>query len=638
MNNRKFRYRIATLLSVLALLSAGCSDDTTENTAQRDRLVTDLLVPGSTFYTSTTKELTIQGKGFAEGDALALADVATGTEIPLTLKAIDHAYVTFAVPQEIPTGSYRLVVHRGRESQVLGILKFRRSLDLEIPDKEGMNVKGVVFCGSLPVAGVVVSDGEVVTTTDDAGCYYLASKKHHGYVFMSVPSGYEPQSENSVPLIWGPVTPGEEACEQVDFELVEAPGQDDFDLLVLADIHLANRLGDIAQYKELMLPEVKNYIAASPRKVYIMNVGDMTFDLYWNSNKYNLGDYTNTLKDSAIPALIYHVPGNHDNERFVDPEIPDALWDSIAQRPYRQIIGPNYYSFNLGKVHFVMLDNIIVRKGALKNSRRPSRNDYQLDERQLRWLGRDLETIGSGTPLVVCMHVPVADWTGIGSDGTPEFAAKESQQTMYDQIMPLLARFDDVRFLTGHNHRFINIPLTDRIFQHTLVSASAVSWKINGPESRLVSEDGSPGGYLILRYRGGRADWQFKPNGYRADRNQFRVYDLNRVPEEFGGQPGSNRCLINVYNWDERWTVRVRENGRDLKVEQVWAKDPLYILIRRDALPTRPTAFRAVANPHMFAVEASAPDTPLEVTVTDRFGRKYRQTVERPKRFDWRTE
>lgn len=82
MNNRKFRYRIATLLSVLALLTAGCNDDTTENTAQRDRLVTDLLVPGSTFYTSTTKELTIQGKGFAEGDALALADVATGAEIP----------------------------------------------------------------------------------------------------------------------------------------------------------------------------------------------------------------------------------------------------------------------------------------------------------------------------------------------------------------------------------------------------------------------------------------------------------------------------------------------------------------------------------------------------------------------------
>ena len=55
-------------------------------------------------------------------------------EIPLTLKAIDHAYVTFAVPQEIPTGSYRLVVHRGRESQVLGISN-SASLDTKSPTR-----------------------------------------------------------------------------------------------------------------------------------------------------------------------------------------------------------------------------------------------------------------------------------------------------------------------------------------------------------------------------------------------------------------------------------------------------------------------------------------------------------------------
>lgn len=103
MIEHKIRYRIATFLSVLALLTTGCSDDTTVNTARKDRLVTDQLVPGSTFYTSTTKELTIQGKGFAQGDALALADIATGAEIPLTLKEVDHAYVTFVVPQDIPT-------------------------------------------------------------------------------------------------------------------------------------------------------------------------------------------------------------------------------------------------------------------------------------------------------------------------------------------------------------------------------------------------------------------------------------------------------------------------------------------------------------------------------------------------------
>ena len=82
---------------------------------------------------------------------------------------------------------------------------------------------------------------------------------------MSVPSATNPSRKTPCPDL-GSGDPGEEACEQVDFELVEAPGQDDFDLLVLADIHLANRLGDIAQYKELMLPEVKNYIAAFAEK------------------------------------------------------------------------------------------------------------------------------------------------------------------------------------------------------------------------------------------------------------------------------------------------------------------------------------------------------------------------------------
>lgn len=542
MNNRKFRYRIATLLSVLTLLTAGCSDDTTENTAQRDRLVTDLLVPGSTFYTSTTKELTIQGKGFAEGDALALADVATGAEIPLTLKAIDHAYVTFAVPQEIPTGSYRLVVHRGQESQVLGILKFRRSLDIEIPDKEGMNVKGVVFCGSLPVAGVVVSDGEVVTTTDDAGCYYLASKKHHGYVFMSVPSGYEPQSENSVPLIWGPVTPGEEACEQVDFELVEAPGQDDFDLLVLADIHLANRLGDIAQYKELMLPEVKNYIAASPRKVYIMNVGDMTFDLYWNSNKYNLGDYTNTLKDSAIPALIYHVPGNHDNDEYAND-------DYTAEQPYKDNLGPTYYSFNIGKVHYVVLDDMLYH----------GRNKYDriIAPEQLAWLYKDLRALDPEIrQLVVACHVPLVANNGAWDDIWYNLKNK-------DELFVLLQDYD-VTIMTGDWHTEGTTRVSDRIVEYVHPAVTGNWWYRQG-----ICCNGYPAAFTEYVFRGDRLesrsliDWA---NG--NSKQQYRVYNKGvtsntGIASSSALDPAGGAPSVLVFFWGvaPNWTFVCRENG-----------------------------------------------------------------------------
>ena len=41
----------------------------------------------------------------------------------------------------------------------------------------------------------MVSDGTEVTVTDDKGIYELKSAKKWGYVFISVPSGYEVAAE-----------------------------------------------------------------------------------------------------------------------------------------------------------------------------------------------------------------------------------------------------------------------------------------------------------------------------------------------------------------------------------------------------------------------------------------------------------
>lgn len=496
-------------------------------------------------------------------------------------------------------------------------------------------VVGRVTCKGRPVAGAVVSDGDLVTRTDADGRYAMVSQKPCGYVFLSIPRGYEAATDGLIPRHFGYTTRC--AVDTIDFEL-ERADNDDFTLFVSADTHLRGDPEelDLPQYRKWYLPQIRREIERTPGRVYSIHLGDMTTDIMWHRNDFSFRKYLDAMK--TYPSPIFHVPGNHDNERFVGMEVPDAQWDSLAQAPYRQWIGPNYYSFNLGKVHFVMLDNIIVRRSVVKNGKSSSRNDYKLDERQLRWLTRDLETVDAATPLVVCMHVPIFRYTGIREDGTGEFATAPALTAMHDQIMPLLARFDRVRFLTGHCHVFINVPVNERITQHAFVSASAVSWKISGPESRLISEDGTPGGYGVIRVRGERMDMQFHPNGYEADRNQFRVYDLNRVPEAYGGEPNANRVLVNVYNWDEGWKISVRENGREIGARRTWTRDPLYRLIRRDALPTRPTAFLAVYNAHMFVVETSAPDTPLDIVVTDPAGRRYRQRVERPKAFDWRIE
>lgn len=93
------------------------------------------------------------------------------------------------------------------------------------------------------MAGVVVSDGTEVTVTDAAGIYELRSAKRWGYVFISVPSGYEAPADGVRPLFYQRLLGASHVVERKDFTLTRVDGQDDFTLFLLGDMHLANRTG-----------------------------------------------------------------------------------------------------------------------------------------------------------------------------------------------------------------------------------------------------------------------------------------------------------------------------------------------------------------------------------------------------------
>ncbi len=496
-------------------------------------------------------------------------------------------------------------------------------------------VVGHVTCAGRPVAGAVVSDGEQIVLTDEQGYYSMVSKKPCGYVFLSIPSGYEVDAAGLVPYFFGYTTKSKQ--DQIDFQLKRAKN-DKFTLFVSTDTHLRGdpHEFDLPQYRKWYLGDIIGQIERTKGKVYSVDLGDMTTDVMWHSNYFGLRKFLDAKK--TYPTPVFAVPGNHDNERFISAEVPDSLWDKVAQEPYRMIMGPNYYSLNLGKAHFVMLDNTIVRKGINAKGKHETKNDYWLDDMQARWLEKDLALVDDETPVIVCMHVPIWHNGPVGENGESTYKVIPGLAKMESQIMPLIKRFKTVHFLTGHTHRFDNVKVSENIYQHNMPSTSAQSWKINGPESRLVCDDGSPGGYMIYTFNGKDISWKFKPEGYAIADNQFRVYDLNTVPEEFGGKPGSNQVLVNVYAWDEDWKVTVKENGREIQAKRVVVKDPLYWLVRKDAIPGRPTAFLAIPTSHMFIVETSGPDTSLDISVTDKFGKRYKQKVLRPKKFDWQTD
>ena len=96
----------------------------------------------------------------------------------------------------------------------------------------------------------------------------------------------------------------------------------------------------------------------------------------------------------GYPAQMFCAMGNHDNDGAT---IHSDSVDWAASAPYRRIIGPRYYSFNIGKVHYVVLDNLIYVNSPKKNSKDgiAGKRDYvrRVDSLQLDWLRRDLATV-----------------------------------------------------------------------------------------------------------------------------------------------------------------------------------------------------------------------------------------------------
>ena len=149
--------------------------------------------------------------------------------------------------------------------------------------------------------------------------------------------------------------------------------------------------------------------------------------------------------------------------------------------------------------------------------------------------------------------------------------------------------------------------------------------------------------------------WLYKGIGHGED-YQFRTYDLNTIHitaaefapnstdealAEYAGpyanQNANNEVLINLWGYESQWLIEVKENGLTLNVTRISAKDPLHIIsydaLRLNAGATPTGAFATNDTPHLFKVTASAPDTTLEIKVTDSFGNVFTESMVRPKAF-----
>lgn len=644
------KYLLLALIAVSQLFACGGSDD---EKAPADNFDVQFTVPGSVDVTEggeCTFAVSGGGKSPLTTDTFILeSDAGISYVCPIVNTTSDSFTVRLADGCE--TGYYKVFVKRDARKKSFGRIYINIVEDIDFKPDAGTTVYGIVSSAGVGVENVVVSDGAEVTVTNEKGIYQLKSAKKWGYVFISVPSGYEVPSVGVLPQFHRALKNSADVVERADFKLEKVDGQDSYKIFMLGDMHLANRTGDLGQFAQFTSDLTDYMTRHKGEKMYALTLGDMTWDLYWYSNSYYFPQYLNTINSQIKNLQIFHTMGNHDND-FQTRSDYDAAVKYVDQ------ICPTYYSFNIGKVHYVVMDDIDCSSYDGTESRNYVKS---LSAEQLDWLAKDLSHVAKTTPVVVAMHAQVFYPTTSG------FKIDHDQVNTL-RLFDILDGYT-VRFVTGHTHKLFNVtpdaPIVDgHNFREYNSGSVCASWWWSGnlTPGIHIGTDGTPGGYGIWDVTGTDFQCLYKSTGW-PEEYQFRSYDLNNVhfsmadvplmPSDISAsvknaymqyvnaypQNNDNEVLINIWNWNSDWTLSVvDENRKTLPYTEVWAYDPLHIAalsvkrFNNAGLKSTPS-FITDKFTHFFKVKADDADTDLVITVKDEFGNEWTENMQRPKAF-----
>ena len=635
-------FRYLTLTLSLALFAVACTekiDDETPVNGGSEQMSFLISLPEA-FSGAAGDIVSVKfysGKGPKEGDSVVLKKGTSEYECEIV--AIKADSFSFKISSQVSTGKYTFCIKRGSQIKAIGEMNFTIEKRIEIVEKEGYNVYGFISCDGVGVPGVVVSDGVEVTTTDEDGLYYLKSDEYHKLVFMSVPSGYETVTENCMPKFHKVLDGSSSTTERADWQLTKVDNKDHV-MYVLGDMHLANRTNDASQFATF-LSDIKEQITANKsRRQYALTLGDMTWDLYWYDNSYDLTVYVEMMKKKLTGLQIFHTIGNHDHDMN---EVGDFNTVSL----YKKTVAPTYYSFNIGDVHYVVLDDILCENTGTGGDGRKYKSTLSSD--QLSWLKKDLSFVDKSKTLVITMHAQMYNENG---------AASLSNAT---ELANLCSGYK-THVMTAHTHVIWNNDLsTSNGIVHHNSGAVCGTWWWTGyytPELNLC-KDGSPAGYYVYQMNGTDVKWRYKPTG-RDFNYAFRTYDRNQIvmtaanfapkatsagASSFESSASSwkaaskdNYVYINVFDYDKSWKLEVTENGKALTPELVSIKDPLHLVTyeaKRYNAGSNPTSdFKArTVTSHIFRVKASSASSTLDIKVTDRFGNVSTESMKRPRAF-----
>lgn len=441
---------------------------------------------------------------------------------------------------------------------------------------KGKNLVGLISDeNGKGIPDVPVSDGFTFTATDENGVYQMTANHYCRKVYFTLPSEFEVplDDETKMPLFYSTRPINRKNVNRNDFKLkrLEKP-MENFTLIAIGDPQCKTD-SDVVRFKDETMTDINQTLISEQSNgkypnAYGLTLGDITFDnvVQWepmvkSMSKVEIGD------NNYLP--IFNCIGNHDHNA-AEPN------DFKATNLYVENFGPTDYSFNRGKAHIIVMDNVVCTKN--KTNTWEYGGGYS--ELQMEWLKQDLEFVKDKEDKIIffASHIPFRDGT------TVDNGANVNKSRHYEDILTLLEQFKEAHLLIGHTHYHANYIHRrhvckggNPVYEHIHGAACGAWWCSN------LNVDGTPNGYTFYDIRGNQVyNWVTK--GTRLPENyQMRVYNGNELYTGsknyeytwyYGGIGGSknikaygNEALRNcfvakIWNSDPTWKVELTVNGK----------------------------------------------------------------------------
>lgn len=410
------------------------------------------------------------------------------------------------------------------------------------------------------IAGVIVSNGRDVTTTGVDGSYSLPVYDNMT-VMVHEPAAYDvPVDANGVPqffyhhlpegtpetLRYGGLAATGPLPQAINFPMIRTGVDEDFTCVMMGDTQPYSNT-EVGYVRDGVLDSLLDRDLAEAECVIML--GDVMGD-----DLSLLPRFMNIWSVLDLPQ--YYIHGNHDFDF-------DATSDAHSADSWRQIYGPAYYSFDIGNVTFIALDNVVYPCGPEDDG--PGGRDACADpervvyngrvvERQMQWLEATLAEIPEDRLIVMMHHIPFVSFV--------DSNAGRHQTDNLAQIHALLAGRPAVSF-SGHTHTFEylaagewfegweeQVGVTRLPFDHVVGGAPSGNWfwgdlSFDGTPMSFA-RGGTPPGYMIVDFAGS----DFTVNFHAANQAPERQMALSFNTPQF------RDWFTALYDWTD-----AREEG-----------------------------------------------------------------------------